>query len=65
MRLVTFATHAEPRRSRVGAIGVGYVLELPYTSMRELLGAGEAGLTRTRAARRSRCRIPTTCGVTL
>ena len=28
MRLVTFATHTEPRRSRVGVIDAGQVLEL-------------------------------------
>ena len=48
MRLVTFATRAEPSRLRVGATSGGHVLELPYTSMRELLDAGEAGIARAR-----------------
>ena len=49
MRLVTFATRAEPRRLRVGALAAGHVLELPYASMRELLAAGPTGLARVRS----------------
>ncbi len=48
MRLVTFATHADPGISRVGALNDGYVLQLPYRSMRELLQEGDPGLARVR-----------------
>lgn len=49
MRLVTFATHDEPGRDRVGVIGNGCVVELPDASMRALLDAGAAALMRARA----------------
>jgi 2-keto-4-pentenoate hydratase/2-oxohepta-3-ene-1,7-dioic acid hydratase in catechol pathway len=48
MRLATFTTRAEPGRLRVGALKGEGMLELPYGSMRQLLGEGRAGLDRVR-----------------
>lgn len=48
MRLVTYATRADAGRTLVGAIVGRQVLELPYTSMRELLRGGNEELARVR-----------------